>query len=217
MLEVLRSLSPPRSAPDGSARRPQEEAPPPPPAAARPSPDAKHIRLRVEEVGIFFLAGVMLVVMAFLMGWYARRTGEVTPRRRGRLAVDALGGGRGGGSRPAPAARASARPVDAPDGDRGGEPAVGASRRVRTGSARRTAAFSILLARFPLGGAGDAEDHRLSLRQRGYPAWLRRTPEGIELCVGRFGSPAEGLARQWLPKLRKLSAAYSPARIVRIP
>jgi hypothetical protein len=55
------------------------------------------------------------------------------------------------------------------------------------------------------------------LKQRGYPARMRPTAEGIELCVGKFGSPADGLARQWLPKLKALGPAYSSARVVKLP
>jgi hypothetical protein len=159
------------------------------------------IHLRVEEVGLFFLAGVVLVVMAFLMGWYGRGTGAARP------VVDSLRDAFSG------AAREPASEMDSSPGrDLGTRPG-----RVRRAPARSGGAYSILVARFPPGGAGDAEDHRLFLEQRGYPARVRPTAEGIELCVGSFGSRADGLARQWLPKLRRLSAAYSSARVVRIP
>ncbi len=221
MLEVLRSLTPPREppkaegtpeepgrswphgedekAPSASAASADEEAPQIAPSG--PAPDGRIIRLRVEEAGLFFLAGVVLVVMAFLMGWYGRGTGTARPALDSRR--DVFSG----------AAREPASAMDSSPGrDLGTRPG-----RVRRAPARSGGGHSILVARFPPGGAGDAEDHRLSLNQRGYPAWMRSTAEGIELCVGTFDSRADGLARQWLPKLRKLSPAYSSARIVKLP
>ncbi len=176
------------------------------PEESRPASGGRVIHLRVEEVGLFFLAGVVLVVMAFLMGWYGRGTGD---SRR-----DAFSGAARGDRAPArrPAREPASEMDSSPGRDLGTRPG-----RVRRAPARSGGAYSILVARFPPGGAGDAEDHRLFLEQRGYPARVRPTAEGIELCVGSFGSRADGLARQWLPKLRKLSPAYSSACIVRIP
>lgn len=218
MLEVLRSLTPPREppktegAPEESGRsRPHGEggkASPAPAAEEAPqiapsgrASDGRVIRLRVEEAGLFFLAGVVLVVIAFLMGWYGRGTGVARPVVDSRR--DVFPG----------AAREPASAVDPSAGlDLGAR-----AGRVRRAPARSGGGHSILVARFPLGGAGDAEDHTLFLNQRGYPAWMRPTAEGIELCVGTFDSRTDGLARQWLPKLRKLNPAYSSARIVKIP
>ncbi len=193
------------------------------PDASCPVSGGRVIHLRVEEVGLFFLAGVVLVVMAFLMGWYGRGTGAArppSPRLRGTAPSEAPKERRG--ARPvvdsrrdafSGAAREPASEMDSSPGrDLGTRPS-----RVRRAPARSGGAYSILVARFPPGGAGDAEDHRLFLEQRGYPARTRPTAEGIELCVGSFGSRADGLARQWLPKLRRLSPAYSSACIVRVP
>ncbi len=209
MLEVLRSLAPPKSAPPHAP----EDAPradetpsslPSRPAASPVEADGRVIRLRMEEVGVFFLAGIVLVVIAFLMGWYGRGAGGAAPRPD---AVDstgraALATGRG----LAPAVDSS------PGHDLGARP-----RGVTSAPPRSGATYSILVATFPPGGGGDAEDHRQSLKQRGYPSWLRRTAEGFELCVGKFDSPADGLARQWLPKLKALGPAYSSARVVKLP
>ena len=226
MLEVLRSLAPGAGAPAKGAssdrtdqgrasREPARPEPEPTPAPAPAPPDRRLIRLRAEEVGVFLLAGVVLVVTAFLMGWHGRGEGpsgadlEGAGARPPPLAVD---------PRPdVPQARAQAplarteRGTD-PDGDLGSRP-----RGVARASRRSGAAYAILVAKFPRGGTGEAQDHMRSLKQRGYPARLRSTAEGIELCVGRFHSPADSLARQWVPKLRTLSPAYSSAGVVRIP
>ena len=220
MLEVLRSLTPPKSAPPPVG--PREGEPPPHaaedapragetpsslpsrPAASPVDADGRVIRFRMEEVGVFFLAAVVLVVMAFLMGWYGRGRGGASPRPD---AVDSTG------RAARPTARAAEPPVDSSPGrDLGARPGAVTSAPPRSG-----ARYSILVAKFPREAAGEAEDHSMFLKQRGYPARMRLTAEGIELCVGKFDSPADGLARQWLPKLKALGPAYSSARVVKLP
>jgi hypothetical protein len=160
------------------------------------------IVLRLEEIGIFFLTTVVLVVLAFLMGWYGRGVagGSAVNEERssGGVGVDE--------DRVVPMKEAAAKDL----GERSERivPAAAASRYV----------YSILAARFPPGGEAEAEDHRTLLEERGYsPAWLRPTTKGVELCVGRFEIPTDALALEWLPRLRRLHGAYAKAQVVKIP
>ena len=44
----------------------------------------RSIELSIEEIGVFFLAATMLVVLAFLMGWYGRGVALPSGSPRGR-------------------------------------------------------------------------------------------------------------------------------------
>jgi hypothetical protein len=229
LLEILKSLKPPDvkskdgpAAADGDAppavgdddpatASGRADASPADPAAQwRVSPEESPqrrrargtIELRLEEVGIFFLAAVVLVVLAFLMGWYghgiAGGAAKAESQSSGRVEVP---GGRVE-RMDEPAAR-----------DLGERPAA-----VKPSPTSSRMVYSILVARFPAGGEAEAEDHRRMLEERGYtPSWIRRTTTGVELCVGRFEIPTDALARSWLPRLRKLHGAYASSQMVRIP
>ena len=226
LLQILKSLKPPGVKGTGDEESPLEgatdegEAPrrdAPDPSGA-PAADAQWqvsgeespkrrrargtIELRLEEVGIFFLAAVVLVVLAFLMGWYGR-------------------GIAGGGAK---AESRSSGPVKLP-GDRVNRMDEPAARdlgerpaAVKPSPSSSRMIYAILVARFPAGGEAEAEDHRRMLEERGYtPCWIRRTTTGVELCVGRFEIPTDALAQSWLPRLRKLHGAYATSQMVRIP
>ncbi len=204
LLDALRSLSPPKAGAGGGVRPEVENAPEPPVRApqadaradAPPARRRRTIELRLEEVGVFFLVAVMLVVLAFLMGWYGR--GLAVPR----LAR--------------PAARHAPRPplsIGSPEVLNLGTTARGARK-----AGAPLELYTILVKRFPLRGDEEAEDHRRFIEERGFtPAWCRSTTKGIELCVGRFESPRHPLLLEWLPKIRGLRETYAPVLIVRIP
>ncbi len=209
LLKALRSLSPPKARSSGEV--PTQEPPPPKrlEAGAEDRPDRRRrgISLSVEEVGVFFLAAVVLVVFAFLMGWYGR--GLASPRSRASRGGRAhLPGAKAtGGRRAAPLM--SVGPNDARDL---GAPPSG----VRRPDALREL-YTILATRFPLSDSAKAESHRRFIEERGFtPAWYRRTKAGIELYVGEFDSPHDPLARRWLERIRRLREAYRPAQVVKI-
>lgn len=209
LLDVLRTLRPPGtpgrttgnapSAPAGAEGSPPQDPAPRPlaPTARGGGPGAK-IELRLEEVGVFFLAAVVLVVLAFLLGWYGRGL---------------AGGGREGGREPA-GGRASAKiPIAEPVALDLGSRAAGVK-----ALSSAPATYSILAARLPRGAEAEAEDYRRLAEDHGFtPAWLRATGRGVEICVGRFGSPADALALEWLPKVRRLHEAFGTAQMVRLP
>jgi hypothetical protein len=225
MLQILRSLKPPgsASAPEegtppqrvddapGEAETPEEPAPSPAAAAPwQPSAGPRHARrtaggrieLRLEEIGFFFFAAVVLVVLAFLMGWYGRGlTGATRP------------GGPSDGA-PGTAPRLNIMPLSRPAARDLGVREGG----IRTATSGSVHTYAILAARFPVGGEAEAEDHRKLLAERGYtPAWIRRTARSVELCVGRFDTHGDTLAIEWLPSIRRLHGAYAGAHMVKIP
>jgi len=222
LLQILKSLKPPDVKAEGDEESPlepgvEEPGTRPSPASAAPGTDPQWsvsseespkrrrapgtIELRLEEVGIFFLAAVVLVVLAFLMGWYGR--------------------GIAGGA--AKAESRSSGPVKIPGGrvnrmdepaarDLGERPAA-----VKPSPSSSRMIYAILVARFPVGGEAEAEDHRRMLEERGYtPCWIRRTTTGVELCVGRAEIPTDALLLSWLPRLRKLHGAYASSQMVKI-
>jgi hypothetical protein len=153
------------------------------------------IELRVEEVGVYFLAAAVLVVLAFLMGWYGRGVSLPGP--------DAPG--QGGRERKEPARRLLS--VDGPTAHDLGRASQGVRRLGHEGRDR----FSILVACFGAGGSGEAERHRRSLEANGFtPAWTERVREGIELRVGRFETERSPLLIRWL---RKLGEQYPGCRV----
>jgi len=208
VLAALRSLSPPSG---GTGEAPREPAEPPP---SGPGEDERRgkgtgrrrsIELSLEEIGVFFLAATMLVVLAFLMGWYGRGialpsgspSGEGRGPRRGaeRLRLSAGEGAvRGLGERPS-----GVRP-----------------------SAPRRFVYTIVAAKFPGSGSGDAADYVSFLNENGFvPAFLRATRNDAgsctELCVGRFASQSDPFLLKWLPQVRRLRGAFAGAFIARIP
>lgn len=199
LLEVLRTLRPPQ--PSGGTPAPASTSSPGPPPEDLPhgrDPAARRkIEFGLEELGLFLLAAVMLVVLAFLLGWYGRGiAGRATP----------------GAGPPAGEIRTTPMPEPAAALNLGAR-----SKPVRALSAAGTS-YSILAARLPLGSEAEAEDYRRLLEERGFaPAWLRRTGRGIELCVGRFSSPADALALEWLPKVKALHGAFAGSQMVRLP
>lgn len=201
LLKALRSLSPPK--PGAGGDPPQE-----PPrltgledgAEGRPDRRRRGISLSIEEVGVFFLAAVVLVVLAFLMGWYGR--GLAWPG--GRSSEGA--GGRPGG---APRALLSIESTDA--SDVGTQPSG-----VRKPPPAREL-FTIVVMRLPLRDNQEAEGHRRFIEERGLtPAWCTPTELGIELRVGRFDSPHDPLAKRWLVRIRTLRETYRSAQIMKI-
>ncbi len=203
LLKALRSLSPPKARSSGDG--PPQEPPPPKRLEAgvedRPDRRRRGISLSVEEVGVFFLAAVVLVVFAFLMGWYGR---GLTSPRGSYLPGAKAPGGRGA------APLMSVGPNDARD--LGAPPPLG----VRRPDALREL-YTILATRFPLSDSAKAESHRRFIGERGFtPAWYRPTKVGIELYVGEFDSPHDPLARRWLERIRRLREAYRSAQIVKI-
>lgn len=200
LLEVLRSLSPPKAGSSGEG--PPQEPPPPKRledgVEGRPDRRRRGISLSVEEVGVFFLAAVVLVVLAFLMGWYGRGLAPPPSRSsRGGLARSERGA----------APLMSVGPNDARD--------LGAAPSgVRRPDALREL-YTILATRFPLSDSAKAESHRRFIEERGFiPAWYRRTKAGIELYVGEFDSRHDPLARRWLERIRRLREAYRSAQMV---
>jgi hypothetical protein len=160
------------------------------------------IELRLEEAGIFFLAAMVLVVLAFLMGWYGRSisgpAADTEARSSGPVRLQESG------------VQTMERPAAQDLGSRQGEvrPSAGATSQI----------YSILVARFPTGGEAEAEDHRKLLEERGYtPAWIRRTTTGVELLLGRFEIPTDALAMEWLPRLRRMHGVYASSQMVKIP
>ena len=73
LLAALRSLSPPTG---GSGNEEPRDPEPRPRVEEEADSTRAHrqrsIELSLEEAGIFFLAATMLIVLAFLMGWYGR-------------------------------------------------------------------------------------------------------------------------------------------------
>lgn len=174
----------------------------PHPTGAQQVKKPGRIEMRVEEVGVFFLAAVVMVVIAFLMGWYGRGM---------------AGGAATAGTRtetPVVPPNVSIISMDRPTAQNLGarEPTV------QPASRSKRQIYSILVARFPTGGEVEAEDHRKLLEERGYsPAWIRRTTGGVELCLGRFDIPTDALALEWLPRLRRLHGAYTSSQMVKVP
>jgi len=158
------------------------------------------IQLGPEEAGVFLLAAVVLAVLAFLMGWYARGMASPGPAARHAL--------RPGGS--------PAQPMLAIDGARTNDLGQG-NRGVESVADGRQPEHTIVVVSFPAGGAAEAQDHKYFLMERGFaPAWVRLTRQGVDICVGRFSSPRDALAVEWLPKISRLREAYGSARIEKV-
>ena len=208
VLAALRSLSPPSGGTGEAPREPSE-----PPASGpgeNDKPDKspgrrRSIELSLEEIGVFFLAATMLVVIAFLMGWYGR--GVALP----------AGSPSGGGNDPR--RRAETLRLSA------GEGAVRDLGERRSGvrpSARGRFVYTIMAAKFPGSGAGEAAHYVDFLSENGFvPAFLRATRDDAgpctELCVGRFASQSDPVLVKWLPQVRRLRNAFAGAFIARIP
>ena len=171
--------------------------------------DSRHIRLRPEEAGVFFLAAVAVAVLAFLLGWYSRG-----------LSIPAAPAGKGGGvdaGETSPGASGPARlSLTLHD-----EPAAGDLGRtqgfVRASSSRVHLLYTLRLAKFPAEGRAEAEAHERFLEEKGFsPVWLYPGSDGIYLCVGRFGSASDRLALEWRSRLRRLRSAYGGCRIIKL-
>jgi hypothetical protein len=209
LLSALRSLSPPKG---GSGELPQVRADPPPSTHAERDDDVprerrhRTLQLSLEEVGAFFLAAAVLLVLAFLMGWYGRGV--------------ALPGGGSGETGSGHGRREGLPSLFLPDGrtDGFGKKPSG----VRPSSSRRIV-FTILAAKFPGSGSSEAAHYVAFLKENGFvPAFLRPTRDEanrscIELCVGRFASQRDQTLNDWLPRVRRLRGAFAKAIIARIP
>jgi hypothetical protein len=209
LLAALRSLSPPK----GGAGAPQEEQPGPRRSAQEEGDGddssrrgRRAIELSVEEVGVFFLAATMLVVLAFLMGWYGR--GIALP-----------------GAGPNEKGRAPDREIRLPRLPMGeGSVRHLGERRSGVGpSSPGRFVYTILAAKFPGSGTSEAAHYVAFLREHGFiPAFLRPTRDEMdrshtELCVGRFASQSDPVLLDWLPRVRRLRGAFARAVIARIP
>jgi len=204
VLAALRSLSPPAG---GTGEAPREPAGPMP---SGPGEDDKRdkgagrrrsIELSLEEIGVFFVAAAMLLVLAFLMGWYGRGV--------------ALPSGDPSGKGHAPRRRTELPRLST------GEGAVHALGERRSGvrpSAPGRFVYTIVAAKFPGSGAGEAAHYVDLLKERGLvPAFLRATRNDTELCVGRFASQSDPVLLKWLQQVRRLRNAFAGAFIARIP
>jgi len=204
VLAALRSLSPPSG---GTGEAPPEPSERPPSGPGEnderdTGPGRRRsIELSLEEIGVFFLAATMLVVIAFLMGWYGR--GVALPA-----------GSRSGGGNDPRRPRLSA-----------GEGAVRDLGERRVGvrpSARGRFVYTIVAAKFPGSGSGEAAHYVDVLKEHGLvPAFLRATRSDTgpctELCVGRSASQSDPVLLKWLPQVRRLRGAFAGAFIARIP
>lgn len=205
LLAALRSLSPPAG---GSGEPPRESPEPPRSGQAEGDGDdhgrrrRRSIELSLEEAGVFFLAATILIVLAFLMGWYGR--GVALPGA-------SPSGKAGAGDREARSPRTIVDERAARD--LGVRPSG-----VRNSSAGRVV-YTILAARFPGSGASEAAHYVVFLREHGFvPAFLRPTNAGTtELCVGEFASRSDRVLLDWLPKVKRLRGAFARAVIARIP
>ncbi|MHC4248806.1 MAG: hypothetical protein ACYS9X_06725 [Planctomycetota bacterium] len=209
LLAALRSLSPPRGGAGDETPQPPE-----PSQSGKAEGDAagslgrrrRIIELSLEEAGVFFLAATMLVVLAFLMGWYGR--GIALP-----------------GAGPNEKGRGPDREVRLPPismGDGSARP-LGERRSGVTPASRGRFVYTILAAKFPGSGASEAAHYVARLEEHGYrPVFLRPTRDErerpyTELCVGRFASQSDPVLLAWLPRVRRLRGAFAKAVIARIP
>jgi len=204
VLAALRSLSPPSG---GTGEAPRKPAEPPPSGPIENDKRDKgpgrrrSIELSLEEIGVFFLAATMLVVLAFLMGWYGR--GVALPS--------------GSPSDKGHAPRRRAEPLRLSAGE-GTIRDLGERRSGVRPSVPGRFVYTIVATKFPGSGAGDAADYVILLNEHGFvPAFLRATRNDTELCVGRFASQSDPVLLKWLPQVRRLRGAFAGAFIARIP